>query len=107
MLRAVTGGAPSISRMANDPRAAAVATTPDILDTPQAGPAAIRGSFLRVTGYVVGILATVLSVVAIVQGVTDSGLAQIGVREYAVRTGEDRDGLLRNLLGMRLALTFA
>jgi O-antigen/teichoic acid export membrane protein len=98
----------------------------DLLDTPAAGPAAIRGSALRGAGYVVGVMlslvsipllirhlgesdygryVTVISLVTIVQGVTDVGLGQIGVREYATREGSERASLMRNLLGMRFALT--
>ena len=98
----------------------------DLLDTPAAGPAAIRGSALRVAGYVLGVLlslisipllirhlgeseygryVTVISIVTIVQGVTDVGLGQIGVREYATRTGPEKAGLMRNLLGVRFAMT--
>ena len=97
----------------------------DLLDSAAAGPAAIRGSFLRTGGYLVGVLLSVVSVpllfhhlgqavygryvdvialVTIVQGVTDVGLGQIGVREYATRVG-DRDRLMRSLVGVRLLLT--
>lgn len=98
----------------------------DLLDTPHAGPAAIRGSLLRAAGYVAGILisivsisllirhlgvadfgryVTVTSLITIVQGVTDAGLTLIGVREFAVRSSTDRDRLMRNLVGVRLAVT--
>ena len=98
----------------------------DILDTPAAGPAMIRGSLLQVSGYLVGMLLSILSVsllyrhlggpdyghyavvialVTIVQGVTDIGLGQIGVREFALRHGDARVRLMRNLLGVRVALT--
>ena len=98
----------------------------DLLDTPQAGPAAIRGSLLRFGGYGVGVLlsvvsisflirhlgvssfgqyVTVISLVTIVQGVTDAGLTTIGVREYSLRSAEARDSLMRSLLGVRLVLT--
>jgi O-antigen/teichoic acid export membrane protein len=98
----------------------------DLLDTSAAGPMAIRGSLLRVGGYVVGMLLSVLSVsllirhlgvsdygryvtvislVSIVQGVTDVGLGQIGVREFATRTGAEQTRLMRNLLGIRFVLT--
>lgn len=98
----------------------------DLLDTPQAGPAAIRGSLLRFAGYGAGVLlsivsvsllirhlgvgdfgryVTVISLITIVQGVTDAGLSSIGVREYSLRTGERRDSLMRNLIGVRLVLT--
>jgi O-antigen/teichoic acid export membrane protein len=100
----------------------------DLLDTPAAGPAAIRGSLLRVTGYGVGMLmsvvsvsllirhlgigdfgryVTIVSLVTVVQGVTDAGLLQVGVREYAVRQHADRDAMMRNLVGVRLVLTVA
>ncbi|MEJ7826491.1 MAG: oligosaccharide flippase family protein, partial [Solirubrobacteraceae bacterium] len=98
----------------------------DILDTPQAGPKVIRGSILRVFGYGAGVLLGVgsaalllrylpvadfgrytaaVSLVTIVAGLTDAGMTSIGVREYTVREGEDRDRLMRNLLGMRVVLT--
>lgn len=99
---------------------------PDLLDTPSAGPAAIRGSLVRVGGYCLGVLLSlvsvpllihhlgfseyghyvlVISLVTIVQGVTDVGLGQIGVREFATRAGQDRELLMRNLLGVRFGLT--
>jgi O-antigen/teichoic acid export membrane protein len=98
----------------------------DLLDTPQAGPTTIRGSLLRFAGYGAGVLlsvvsisflirhlgvgdfgryVTVISLITIVGGVTDAGLATIGVREYALRVGESRDTLMRNLIGVRLVLT--
>jgi O-antigen/teichoic acid export membrane protein len=98
----------------------------DLLDTPAAGNAAIRGSALRSGGYVAGVLMSLVSVpllirhlgsieygryvvaitlVTIVQGVTDVGLGQIGVREYSIRAGAEREWLMRNLLGVRVALT--
>lgn len=100
----------------------------DVLDTPEAGPATIRGSLLRGAGYIAGMLlsvvsvsllirqlgvvdygryVTVISLVTIVQGVTDIGLGQIGVREFATRAGADRERLMRNLMGIRVALTSA
>ena len=100
----------------------------DILDTPEAGPRVIRGSLLRVAGYVLGVLlgvvasalmfrhlgvvdtgryVTVLALIAIVGGISDLGLTGVGVREYTVRSGEDRDRFLRNLIGMRVVLTMA
>ncbi|HEV2923480.1 MAG TPA: oligosaccharide flippase family protein [Solirubrobacteraceae bacterium] len=103
-----------------------VAIEPDLLDTTNAGPAAIRGGTLRVVGYLLGVLLSLVSVpllirhlgfseygryvttialVTIVQGITDVGLGQIGVREYATRSGPDRVRLMRNLMGVRFALT--
>lgn len=98
----------------------------DLLDTPRAGPAAIRGGILRVGGYGLGMLlslvsvpllvrhlgfseygryVTVISLVTIVQGITDVGLSQIGVREFATRPVAGRNRLMRNLLAVRVLLT--
>jgi O-antigen/teichoic acid export membrane protein len=102
-----------------------VAVERDLLDMPTAGPAAIRGSLMRTIGYVAGVLLSVIAVpllfshlgrvnygryvdvvalVTIVQGITDVGLGQIGVREYVTRVPQ-RERMLRNLVGVRLALT--
>jgi O-antigen/teichoic acid export membrane protein len=99
---------------------------PDVLDSAAAGPSVIRGGLLRIGGYAAGTLLAVLSVsllnrhlgipgygryavviglVTLVQGITDIGLGQIGVREFAIRHGGDRARLLRNLLGIRVFLT--
>ena len=113
--------------MATDQQLTSVAALEeDLLDTPAAGPAAIRGSALRSVGYIVGMGLSLISVpllirhlgaidygryvvaitlVTIIQGVTDVGLGQIGVREYATREGRDRTRLMANLLGVRIALT--
>ena len=98
----------------------------DLLDSPAAGTAAIRGGVLRMVAYVAGTILGVGSaallfrhlgvvetgryslaiyLVAIVAGISDLGLTTIGVREFSVRTGEARVSLARNLLGFRLALT--
>jgi O-antigen/teichoic acid export membrane protein len=100
----------------------------DLLDTPQAGPAAVRGGILRMGGYTLGVLltvvsaallfrhlgvvdsgryVTVLALASLVAGITDIGLTTIGMRELAVRGGPSRDRLMRNLLGVRLVLTVA
>jgi PST family polysaccharide transporter len=99
---------------------------PDMLDSVAAGPAAIRGGALRIVGYTVGLLVSVVStallfrhlgridtglyslavsLVAIVAGLSDLGLTAIGVRELSIRTHEDRDRLARNLLGLRIVLS--
>ena len=117
---------------ATRPEDVAAATLPltldptDLLSTPEAGPAAVRGGALRVGSFLAGTLASVgsaallfrhlgvvdtgryataMSLSAVVTGFTDLGLTAIGVREYAVLTGERRASVARNLLGMRLALT--
>jgi O-antigen/teichoic acid export membrane protein len=97
-----------------------------VLDLPTAGGKLIRGTVFRVLGYgagvVFGVVAaalitrhlgsadfgryiTVVSVIAVAAGLSDAGLLNIGVREYSVREGDDRDRLLRNLFGMRLVVT--
>lgn len=120
----LAGQAPAMSSDQEQTLAATV--EPDLLDTPSAGPTAIRGSLIRTIGYLVGVLLSLISVplifnhlgrenfgryvdvialVTIVQGVTDVGLGQIGVREYATRPPSDRERLMRNLVGVRLVLT--
>jgi O-antigen/teichoic acid export membrane protein len=99
----------------------------DILDTTQAGPLVIRGGALRIAAYAAGTGLTVLSaavlirhlgssdfgryvtvvaLVTIVGSVTEAGMTNLGVREYATLT-DRRDELMRVLLGLRLALTAA
>ncbi len=114
-------GEPSVGEAATGP-----AHDVNILDTPAAGTAVVRGGFLRVLAYGAGagltvisaaVLArylgpadlgryrTVLSLLTIVAGVTEAGMTSIGVREYSTLEGLPRTLLLRNLLGLRLALT--
>lgn len=98
----------------------------DLLDTSAAGGLLIRGSALRLAG-IVGMLAlsvvmaavltrhlgvgrfgqytTVMSLVGVVALVTDAGMWNIGIREYSVLRGAERDAMMRNLLGLRVALT--
>src|SRR5437588_891691 len=115
---------PSAAQMATDGPALEQAAAVDLLDTSAAGPAAIRGSVLRVSAYAAGVLlsvgsasllvrhlgvvdfghyATVMSLITVCAGVTDLGITAIGVRDYSTRTGPERDRVLRNLLGVRLA----
>jgi O-antigen/teichoic acid export membrane protein len=97
---------------------------PDLIDTAQAGPAAMRGGLLRTGGYVAGLLlalvsapllvrylgdetfgrySTVLAVVAIVAGLVEGGVSTIALRELSTtRVPAERDRLMRELLGMRL-----
>jgi len=100
----------------------------DVLDTARAGGLVIRGSALRVGGYALGTAlavvasavllrhlgvegagryTTVISLLAIVSGLTDAGLVNIGVREFSTRSGAARREVMRDLLGLRLALTSA
>jgi O-antigen/teichoic acid export membrane protein len=96
-----------------------------VLDTPEAGPMVIRGMGIRAAGYAVGVvlgivsaavalrylgvvgsgrLITVLALVAIVGGISDLGLSSLAVREYTTLPPGERDGAMRSILGLRLAL---
>jgi O-antigen/teichoic acid export membrane protein len=104
------------------------ALAPDVLDSREAGPAAIRGGGLRVAGFAGAILLTlasaplifrhlgvvdtgryltVLSLVTLAAGLSEGGVNAIALREYATREGSERDRLLSNLLGIRITLTLA
>ena len=99
---------------------------PDLLGSPAAGRAAVRGGALRVVGYGVGVLLSVgsaavlfrhlgvddsgryvlvFALVALFGGITDAGLSTIAVRELASAQTHDRTLLLRNLLGLRIVFT--
>jgi O-antigen/teichoic acid export membrane protein len=101
-----------------------VSTDGDALE----GSAAARGGALRAGGFLLGQLltvgavallfrhlgvddtgryVTVLSLVAIVQGLTDLGLTTLGVRELSTAPEGARRPLLADLLGLRLAATVA
>ena len=87
---------------------AAVEPGGDILDTREAGPRIIRGGVVRGAGHVVnnliallgvmlvtrylgvadfGRFQTVMSLITVVATITDAGMATLGMREYAQRTG--------------------
>ncbi len=92
-----------------------------------AGPKVIRGGLLRGAGYAFGVVltaaasvfllrylgvvdfgryVTVMSLIAIVSGVADAGLTAVANRELATRRlAEERNRLMRNLVGLRLLLT--
>lgn len=97
-----------------------------VLDEPTAGGKIIRGSLLRALAYGAGVslgivsaalmtrhlgvedfgrYVTVFAIVSVAAGLSEVGMTNIGIREYSVREGADRDALMRNLLGLRLALT--
>lgn len=98
-----------------------------VLRDRSAGGRAIRGGALRVAGYGVGMAltaaasvallrylgvedfgryATVVALIAIVQGVTDAGLNVVGQREYVLRpTAEAQRELVADVVGIRLVLT--
>jgi O-antigen/teichoic acid export membrane protein len=109
-----------------DPRPTEALEPTEILDSSAAGGLVLRGGALRFIGFATstamslggvalvtrqlgvsdyGRYQTVLSLITIVGAITDAGMGTLGVREYAQRTGADRDALMRTLLGLRLALT--
>jgi O-antigen/teichoic acid export membrane protein len=97
------------------------------LADPAAGGRAIRGGALRVSGYLLGILATaaasvvllrylgvddfgrwvtVTALIGIVTAVSDAGLTVVGQREYiALRETTRQRSLLADLVGLRTVLT--
>lgn len=112
--------------MSEAPAAGSDPAVEDLLGTPQAGPAAVRGGGARLAGFFTGALAsaasaallfrhlgvtdtgryvTILSLVTIVSGFSDLGLTAVGVREASVRDPAERAALLRELLGLRVTMT--
>jgi len=100
----------------------------DVLRTGEAGGMVIRGGVLRGAGYGLGILlgagtsvlllrhlgvedfgryGIVIALIGIVSAVTDAGLTAVGSRELAILPPSQRPALLRNLVGLRIALTLA
>jgi O-antigen/teichoic acid export membrane protein len=98
----------------------------DVLDTPAAGGLVIRGGLMRAIGYVLGVglsvvavailirqlgaadygrYVTVFALVTVVGTLAEAGMTNLGIREYSILEGEERDRLMRNLLGLRLALS--
>lgn len=101
-------------------------TPADLVGSSNAGPVALRGSVMLGASYAASIAlslisvpllirhlgisgfgryTTVVAIVTIVNGLSDAGLFNIALREWSTRTGEDRARLMRNLLGIRLALS--
>jgi O-antigen/teichoic acid export membrane protein len=100
----------------------------DVLRTGEAGGKVIRGGVLRGAGYAAGILlgagtsvlllrhlgvedfgryGIVIALIGIVSAVTDAGLTAVGSRELAILPPSQRPALMRNLVGLRIALTAA
>lgn len=98
----------------------------DVLDSPTASGLVIRGGALRVGSYLaatgLGFLATPLlarylgvddfgryvtvgTLIATVGIIADAGLALVGIREYVLRDTGGRTRLLRNLVGLRVAIS--
>jgi O-antigen/teichoic acid export membrane protein len=111
-----------------EPLTPAAAGAPDILDTPAAGAAAIRGGILRIGGYAAGVALSVLaaallirhlgpadfgrytaviSLVTILASIAEGGMTNIGVREYSVLPPGRREQFLAQLTGLRLVTTTA
>jgi O-antigen/teichoic acid export membrane protein len=108
------------------PPALGVSAEPEARTAPEAKVALVRGGALRLGGYVAtlglsvlstalltrhlgvsvfGDYTTVTSIVAVIAIVTDSGMSNIGVRDYATLDGAARRRLLADLLGLRVALS--
>jgi O-antigen/teichoic acid export membrane protein len=99
----------------------------DVLRSSQAAPLVIRGGSVRGAGYALGVLiqagisvfllrylgvvefgefVTVISLITIVNLISEAGLGPIGTRELALRSDPDaRARLLGNLIGSRIVLT--
>jgi O-antigen/teichoic acid export membrane protein len=117
---------PSLSSQPESTGAAPVVV--DLIETSAAGPRALRGSVMRSAGYVTTVLlsvvsvpllirhlgiaafgryTTVVAIATVVGGVTDAGLVNIALREWATRTGSSRRRVMSSLLGLRLELSAA
>lgn len=100
----------------------------DVLDSPEAGSTALRGSALRSAAYFGGIglsivstpllvrslsvgeygrYVTVASLMNLVAGVTEGGLNAVALREYSTLQGDARRSALRSLMGIRYTLSLA
>ncbi|MEY2567128.1 MAG: hypothetical protein QOE35_1657 [Actinomycetota bacterium] len=98
----------------------------EILDAPGAGDAAVRGGFVRLVAHGTGLVFAVVSgalvfhhlgvvrsgryvfvvsVATIAFGLTEAGLAMLGVREMAQRAAGDRATILSDLLGLRMLIS--
>jgi O-antigen/teichoic acid export membrane protein len=99
-----------------------------VLDTQAAGGIAIRGSAVRLLGYGLTVILSVVAIAALTRhlgardfgrfsvvqslvqiaaGLAEAGLLNLGIREYSVREGRERDAMLANLQGIRIALGVA
>jgi O-antigen/teichoic acid export membrane protein len=98
----------------------------DALDAGRAGHLVIRGTAMRLVAYGLGSAlallsavfltrylgpgdfgryGTVFALVTIVAALSEAGMTTLGVREFATRPPEARGGIVRDLLGLRLAIT--
>ena len=105
------------------------ASSPDLIDTAAAGPAAMRGGIMRMGAFagslIIGLASapllvrhlgdvefgrysTALAVVAVVAGLTEGGVVTVALRELSIATDPaTRRTLMRDLLGLRLVLSSA
>jgi O-antigen/teichoic acid export membrane protein len=111
----------------DSPLVGSPAAAPDLLDTPDAGPAAIRGGAVRIFGYLGGVAVsviasalllrhlgvvaagsyvTVMSLVTLTALVTEAGLTAIGVRELSTLPPARAGSFFRGLSGLRLVCVF-
>lgn len=98
----------------------------DILDSGEAGGRVLSGGALRFGAYLATVAlsvvsvalltghlslagfsayTTVISLVTLLSAITDAGMSNVGIHEYAVRSGADRAQFMRDLLGLRVALS--
>jgi len=115
-----------VSQLSNDSAVETPRAQGDVLDTAAAGGLVVRGAILRVSGYAAGtVLAlasavlltrhlgvtlfgqytTVISVVTVATTLTDLGMTGLATREFATRVGLDRENLMRDVLGLRTAIS--
>jgi O-antigen/teichoic acid export membrane protein len=107
--------------------AAETPALPELIDTSAAGPAAMRGGFLRMASFTGSLLfgvlsapllvrhlgdvefgrySTALAVVAIVSGLTEGGVTTVALRELSsARDPEQARRLMSDLLGLRILLS--
>jgi len=97
----------------------------DILDTPHAAQAVVRGGFWRMASFFssnalavlsatvivrylgvvdLGRYTTVVALTTLISGLFEAGLGTLGIREASILHGAERDRFLRNLLGLRLVV---
>jgi O-antigen/teichoic acid export membrane protein len=97
----------------------------DVLDTPAAGPRALRGSLLRFGAYGGGTLLALvaqplvarhlgrvgygrytlaIAIATIATGFTEGGVSVVALREYTSLSGSERENTLANMLGIRTVL---
>jgi O-antigen/teichoic acid export membrane protein len=105
--------------------AAAAAGAAHVLDSPESTRRVIRGGLVRTAGYAMSVLAgiaalpflfrhlgvvdtgryvIVVTVVTLVGSIVEAGFSAVSVREFAVRPADEQPALMRDLIGLRLAV---